>query len=81
MTVTGNFEHFQYFNFEASSLKNENLFQNTGAPFSVESTRIENAAFPYKTVLSDGNVKRIRIGSRKWTYTKNGDLPQTTLFF
>ena len=33
MTISGNFERFQYFNFETDFLENENLFQKTGVPF------------------------------------------------
>ena len=29
----GNFESFQYFNFETDFLENEKLFQKTGVPF------------------------------------------------
>ena len=29
VTVTGNSEHFQYYNFEINFLENENLFQKT----------------------------------------------------
>ena len=32
-TITGNFERFQYFNFEAYFLENDNLFQKTGVLF------------------------------------------------
>ena len=31
--ISGNFECFQYFNFEIDFLENENLFQKTGVPF------------------------------------------------
>ena len=31
--ISGNFERFQYFNFETDFLENENLFQKTGVPF------------------------------------------------
>ena len=30
MTITREFERFQYFNFKTNFLKNENLFQKTG---------------------------------------------------
>ena len=30
VTISGNFERFQYLNFETDYLENENLFQNTG---------------------------------------------------
>ena len=33
VTISGNFERFQYFNFETNFLENENLFQKTGVPF------------------------------------------------
>ena len=47
-------------------LKNENPFQKTG----FESTKNENAIFPFKTSLSEANVKKNRIESAKWTYHK-----------
>ena len=34
----------------------------------VESTKIENASFPYKTVMSEANVKSNRMVSTQWTY-------------
>ena len=33
VTVSGNFERFQYFNFENNFLENGNLFKKTGLPF------------------------------------------------
>ena len=81
MTISGNLERFQYFNFERDFLENENLFQKTGVPFLDESTKIENASFPYKTTISEANVKTNRMVSTKWTYHKNGVLPVTTLSF
>ena len=33
VTITGNFEQFQYFRFETDFLENENLFQKTAVPF------------------------------------------------
>ena len=39
--------------------------------FLVESTKVENASFPYKTAISGGNIKTNRIVSTKWTYHKN----------
>ena len=38
--------------------------------FLVESTKIDNITFPYKTALSEANVKKNRMGSTKWTYHK-----------
>ena len=47
-------KRFQYFNFEMEYR------------FLVESTKIENAIFPNKTVLSEANVKTNRMGSTKY---------------
>ena len=33
MTISGNFERFQYFNFETDFLENENFFQKLKVPF------------------------------------------------
>ena len=33
VTISENFEHFQYFNFEIDFLENENFFQKTGVQF------------------------------------------------
>ena len=33
VTISENFEHFQYFNFEKDFLENENFFQKTGVLF------------------------------------------------
>ena len=33
VTISENFERFQYFNFEADFLENGNFFQKTGVPF------------------------------------------------
>ena len=38
--------------------------------FLVQSAKIENASFPYKTVISEADVKTRRMGSTKWTYYK-----------
>ena len=70
-TITANFERFSCFNFETNFLKNKNLEYF----FLIESSKIENTTFPYKTALSEANVK-----------TKRRDLsqrvlPVTTLFF
>ena len=65
VTITGNFERFQYFNFEANFLIRENFFQKKMEyRFLVESTKVGKATLPnspadvktkneeYKMVLS-----------------------------
>ena len=70
VTIRGNFERFQYFNFETDFLENENLFKNLEYRFLVESTKIENVPLSYKTVKSEANVETNRMVSTKWTYHK-----------
>ena len=70
MTISGNFERFHHFNFETDFHENENLFQKTGVPFLVDSTKIENASLPYKTAISEANDKANRMVNTKWTYHK-----------
>ena len=38
--------------------------------FLVESTKIESASFPYKTAISEANVKENRIINTNWTCHK-----------
>ena len=63
MTISGNFERFQYLNFETDFLENESFFRKTRVLFLDESTKIENASFPYKTAISEANVKTNRMVS------------------
>ena len=70
VAVTGNFKRFQYFNFETDFLENENLFQKLEYRFLVESTKIENALFPYKTLISEAKVQTNKMVTTKWTYQK-----------
>ena len=57
------------------------FFKKLEYHFSVESAKIENASFPYKTAISEANVKTNRMVSQNGPVTKNGVLPVTTLFF
>ena len=82
MTITGNFERFQCFNFESNFLKNEHLFQKLEHRFLVKSTKVDSAKFPYKTALSEANVKpKIKWGVQNGPIKKSGVLPGTTLHF
>ena len=36
--------------------------------FLVEATKIENTSFPFKTALSEANVKTNKMATTKWTY-------------
>ena len=50
--------------------------------FLVEATKIGNASLPFKTALSEANVKTNKIATTKWTYHKEWSvLPVTAYFF
>ena len=67
VTVSKDFKRFQYFNFEADFVENENFFlKKHEYNFLVESTKIENASFPYKTAISEANGKTNSMGTTKW---------------
>ena len=94
LAITGNFERFQYFNYEKDFTKNKHLFQEKMEyRFLAENTKIENATLPYQTILSEANVKRNRMvstngmrrqveyGGQYGSITENRFLPVTTLLF
>ena len=48
----------------------QTLFKKLEYRFLVESTKIDNITFPYKTALSEAIAKTNRMGSIKWIYHK-----------
>ena len=46
------------------------FFKNFENQFLVKSTKIENASFPYKSAISETNVKTNKMMSTKWTCHK-----------
>ena len=70
MAITGNFERFQYLNFEINFFERRKLLKKLEYRFLVESTNIDNITFPDKTAPSEDNVKPNRMGSTKLTYHK-----------
>ena len=50
--------------------KTKTFFKKLEYRFLVESTKIENASFPYKTAISEANVKTNKIVTIKWHYQK-----------
>ena len=55
------------------------FFKKLEHGFLVESTKIENALFPYKTAILEANVKTNRMVSKKWTYLKEWRFAGKTL--
>ena len=60
VTLSGNFERLQ----------TKNYFKKLECRFLVESIKIENALFPYKTAILEANVTTNSMISTKWTYHK-----------
>ena len=74
---------FNTFNFETTFLKNEK-FKKLEYRFLIETTKIENTSFSFKTALSETNVKTNRMATTKWTYHKEWSvhyLPVTLLYY
>ena len=59
----------------------QTLFKKLEYCFLVESTKIDNITFPYKTALSEANVKTNRMGSTKLTYHKERSFPSNHVPF
>ena len=77
MTITGNFERFQYVNFETNFKGKPKPFTKTVIPL-FSSECIENASFPcQKSII----LRQIEWWKQNWPITKNGVLPVTTVFF
>ena len=50
--------------------KTKTFFKKLECCFLIEITKIENASFPYKTGMSEANVKANKMRSTKWIYHK-----------
>ena len=48
--------------------KTKTFFKKLEYYFLVESIKIENALFPYKTAISEANVKTNKMVTTKWTH-------------
>ena len=59
----------------------ETFFSKINYCFLVESSKIKNASFSYKSAISEANVKTNSMERIKWTYGKNRGLPVTNLVF
>ena len=57
------------------------LFKKLEYCFLVESTKIDNITFPYKTAVWSHWLRQIECGVQNWLITKNGVLPVTTFLF
>ena len=78
VAINENFKRFQYFNFETDFLE---IFKKLEHCFLVESTKIVNASFPYKTAISEVNVKTNRMVTTKWPYRKERNFASNHFIF
>ena len=49
--------------------------------FLVETSKIEKTSFPFKTALSEANVKRNRMATTKWAYHREWCFASNYFFF
>ena len=61
--------------------KTKAFCKNLEYRFLVEAIKIENASFPFKTALSEANVKTNRMSTTKWTYHKGWSFASNYLIF
>ena len=57
------------------------FFKKMEYGFLVETTKIENTSFPFKTSLSEANVKTNRMATTKWTYHKEWSFARNYFIF
>ena len=74
VSVIGNFERFEYFNFETNFLISEKTFL-------VESTKIENPAFSTKLPCQKPMFRQRELGVQNGPISNNWACPVTTFFF
>ena len=61
--------------------KKKIFFKKLEHSFLVESTKIEKASYPYKTTISEANVKTNRMVNTKWTYHKERSFASNYFIF
>ena len=61
--------------------KTKTFFKKMEYCFLDESTKIENASFPYKTAISEANFKTNRMMSKKWTYHRERSFDSICFIF
>ena len=66
--------------FNTLTLK-QSFFKKLEYRFLVETTEIENTSFPFKTALSETNVKTNRMAATKWTYHKEWSFASNYFIF
>ena len=81
MTISGSLNIFNVVTLKHIFWKTKTFFKKLEYGFLVESNRVENASFPYKSVISKANVKTNRMISTKQTYHKELSFASNYLIF
>ena len=61
--------------------KMKTFFKKPEYHFLIESTKIENTSFPYKTTISEASVKTNIMLTTKWTYRKEWSFASNYFIF
>ena len=61
--------------------KTKTYLKKPECSFLVERIKIENTSFPYKTAISETNVKANRMMSTKWSFRKELTFANKYIFF
>ena len=75
------FNVFNIFTLNQIFWTTESFFKKLEHRFLVRTTKIENPSFPFKTVMSEANVKTNRMATTKWAYHKEWSLASNYFIF
>ena len=70
MAISGDFERFNTLTLLQVFWKTKSVSKKLEYRFLVETTKIENTSFLFKTAQSEADVKTDRMATTKWTYHK-----------
>ena len=59
----------------------KSFFKKLEYHFLVERTKIEKSSFPYKTAISEANVKTNRVVTTKWAYHRERSFASNYFIF
>ena len=79
--ISQSFKRFQYLTLKQIFWKTKTFFKKLEYRFLVETTKIENTSFPFKTALSEANFKTNRMATTKWTFHKEWSFASNFFIF
>ena len=79
--ISESFKHFNTLTLKQIFWKMKTFFKKLEYCFLVETTEIESTSFPFKTALSETNVKTNRMTTTKWTYHKEWNFASNSFIF